>query len=68
VRYALGIRINLAMINRSDWKEMHKSRFTVGIVLVVIAILMFLFGDFATAGVIAIGVLGLISIFDLEME
>ena len=56
------------MINRSDWKEMNKSRFTVGIVLVAIAILMFLFGDFATAGVIAIGVLGLISIFDLEME
>jgi hypothetical protein len=37
-------------------------RFTVGIVLIVIAILMLLYGDFATAGAVAIGVLGLISI------
>lgn len=41
---------------------MNKPRFIVGIVLVVAAILMFLFGDFSTAGVIAIGLLGLISI------
>ncbi len=44
--------------------QLNKSRFIVGIVLVVIAVLMFLFvkGDYSTAGVIAIGVLGLISI------
>lgn len=43
---------------------MNKSRFIVGIILVVIAVLMLLFvkGDYAIAGVIAIGLLGLISI------
>ncbi len=37
-------------------------RFIVGVVLVVVAILMLLFGDYATAGVAAVGVVGLISI------
>jgi hypothetical protein len=40
------------------------SRLVVGLVLVAIAVLMFLFteGNYSTAGAIAIGVLGLISI------
>ena len=42
--------------------QLNMSRFIVGIVLVAIAVLMFLFGDYATAGVIVILVLGLISI------
>ena len=44
--------------------QLNKSRFIVGIILVVIAALMFLFakGDYSTAGAIGIGVLGLISI------
>ena len=44
--------------------QLNKSRFVVGIVLVVIAVLVFLFGrgDYSTAGVIGIGVLGLVSI------
>ena len=44
--------------------QLNKSRFIVGIVLVIIAAVMFLFakGDYPTAGAIAIGVLGLISI------
>ncbi len=44
--------------------QLNKSRFIVGIVLVVIAVLMFLFtkGDYSPSGAIAIGVLGLISI------
>lgn len=44
--------------------KLNRSRFIVGVVLVIIAVLMFLFarGDYATAGVIGIGVLGLISI------
>ena len=44
--------------------QLGKSRFIVGIVLVVIAVLIFLFGkgDYSTAGMIGIGVLGLISI------
>jgi cell division protein FtsW (lipid II flippase) len=51
---------------RSEMKssQLSRSRFIVGIVLVVIAVLMFLFaqGDYSTAGAIGIGVLGLISI------
>jgi hypothetical protein len=41
-----------------------KSRLIVGVVLVVIAVLMFLFlrEGYATAGAVAIGVLGLVSI------
>lgn len=44
--------------------QLSKSRFIVGLILVTIAVLMFLFGkgDYATAGSIAIGVLGLASI------
>ena len=44
--------------------QLNKSRFIVGIVLVVIAVLMFVFakGDYSTAGAVGIGVLGLISI------
>jgi hypothetical protein len=38
------------------------SRLIVGIVLVAMAVLIFLFTDYATAGAIAIGVLGLVSI------
>ena len=41
--------------------ELNRSRFIVGIILVAAAVLMFLFTDYATAGVIAIGVLGLVS-------
>lgn len=44
--------------------QLNKSRFIVGIILVVIAVLMFLFpkGDYSTAGATGIGVLGLLSI------
>jgi uncharacterized membrane protein YccC len=44
--------------------QLNRSRFIVGIVLLIIAALMFLFakGDYSTAGVIGIGLLGLISI------
>ena len=44
--------------------QLNKSRFIVGIVLVVIAALMFMFakGGYSTAGAIGIGVLGLVSI------
>ena len=43
--------------------QLKRSRFIVGVVLVVAAVLMFLFakGDYSTAGAVAIGVLGLIS-------
>lgn len=42
--------------------QLNKSRMIVGIVLIVIAVLMFLFvnGDYSTAGAIGIGVLGLV--------
>ncbi len=42
--------------------QLNKSRFIVGIALVVVAVLLLLFGDYSTAGVIAILVLGLTSI------
>ena len=44
--------------------QLNRSRLIVGIALVAIAVLMFLFakGNYATAGAIAIGVLGLVSI------
>jgi hypothetical protein len=44
--------------------QLNKSRFIVGIILIVAAVLMFLFvkGDYSTAGAIGIGVLGLVSI------
>ena len=47
-----------------DRHQLNLSRFLVGVVLVVIAVLMFLLTKetYATAGAIALGVLGLISI------
>ncbi|NIM94553.1 MAG: hypothetical protein GTO18_12705 [Anaerolineales bacterium] len=44
--------------------QLSKSRFIVGIILVVIAVLMLLFveGDYSTAGAVAIGIIGLVSI------
>ena len=44
--------------------QLNRSRFIVGITLVVIAVLIFLFakGGYSTAGAIGIGVLGLVSI------
>ena len=43
---------------------MQKSRLIVGLILIVAAALMFVFGKggYSTAGVIALGVLGLVSI------
>jgi hypothetical protein len=43
---------------------MQKSRLIVGLVLIAAAVLMFLFGNgsYATAGVVTLGLLGLISI------
>jgi len=38
------------------------SRLIVGILLVIIAVMMFLFTELTTAGIIAIGILGLVSI------
>ncbi len=45
-------------------RQLSLSRFIVGMVLVIIAVLMFLFleGDYSPVGAIALGVLGLISI------
>jgi hypothetical protein len=45
-------------------QSLSQSRFLVGVILVFIAVVMFLFaeGIFSTAGAIAIGILGLISI------
>jgi len=44
--------------------QLNKSRFIVGLILVAIAVLMFLFteGDYYTTGAIGLGVLGLVSI------
>ena len=44
--------------------QLNKSRFIVGLILVAIAVLMFLFteGDYSAAGAIGLGVLGLVSI------
>jgi uncharacterized membrane protein len=41
---------------------MNRSRFIVGLILVIIAVLLYFFSEFNTAGIIAIGVLGLVSI------
>jgi len=44
--------------------QLNKSRFIVGLILVVIAVLILLFteGDYGTAGAIGLGALGLVSI------
>lgn len=42
--------------------QLNTSRFIVGIILIAAAVLMFLFTDYSTAGVITIGILGLVSI------
>lgn len=44
------------------WTKLGLSRLIVGILLVAIAVIMFLFSELTTAGIVAIGVLGLISI------
>jgi len=43
---------------------MRKSRFVVGLILVAVAVLIFLFaeGDYSTPGAIVLGVIGLLSI------
>jgi len=43
---------------------MRTSRFIVGLILVAVAVLMFVFyeGSYSTAGAVALGVLGLVSI------
>lgn len=41
---------------------MNRSRFIIGVILVVIAALLYLFTELNTGAIIAIGVLGLISI------
>jgi len=46
-----------------DSSQLNKSRLIVGIILIVIAVLMFLLpNDYSTAGAIALGVLGLVSV------
>ncbi|MEK7324988.1 MAG: hypothetical protein AAB217_06995 [Chloroflexota bacterium] len=66
LRQTERVKAQAANPRRSEMKssQLNKSRFVIGIVLVVIAVLMFLFakGDYSTAGAIGIGVLGLISI------
>ena len=49
---------------KSRRTDMQKSRFFVGLILIAAAVLMFVFGggSYSTAGVIALGVLGLVSI------
>jgi hypothetical protein len=44
--------------------QLNRSRFIVGMILVALAVLILLFakGDYSTAGAIALGVLGLVSI------
>lgn len=44
--------------------QLNMSRFVVGLILIAVAVLMFLFvkDSYSTAGVIALGVLGLVSI------
>jgi hypothetical protein len=44
--------------------QLNKSRFIVGLILVVIAVLMFLFvkGDYSTTGAVGIAIIGLVSI------
>jgi hypothetical protein len=44
--------------------DMQKSRLIVGLILIAAAVLLFVFGkgSYSTAGVVALGVLGLVSI------
>ncbi|MCL4707630.1 hypothetical protein KJ068_20940 [bacterium] len=42
--------------------KLNRPRFVTGLILLAVAALMFLYGHYSTAGVVAIGVLGLISI------
>jgi hypothetical protein len=59
--YPLGGQLRRSQMRRS---QLNKPQFIVGIVLCVIAALMFLFikGDYSTAGVITILILGLAAI------
>jgi len=43
---------------------LNRSRFVVGLILVAVAVLLFLFGRgaYATAGAVALGLLGLVSV------
>ena len=41
---------------------MNRSRFIIGLILIIIAVLLYLFTELNTGSVIAIGVLGLVSI------
>lgn len=45
-------------------RQLNQSRFLVGVILIIVAATMLLLteGDYATAGAIALGVLGLVSI------
>ena len=42
--------------------QLNKSRFIVGLILVVTAVMIFLLTDYSAASVIALGVIGLLSI------
>jgi uncharacterized membrane protein len=42
--------------------DMQKSRLIIGLILIAAAVLLFVFGDYSTSGVVALGVLGLVSI------
>jgi hypothetical protein len=48
--------------------QLNKSRFIVGILLILISVLMFLFvkGNYSTTGAIGIGVLGFLKIYILS--
>lgn len=54
---------NVAILVREEHK-MNTSRFIVGLILIVVAVAMFLFGgnNYSTAGAVGFGVLGLVSI------
>lgn len=47
-----------------DITQLNRSRLIVGLILLIIAALMFLLGDgnYSTAGAVALGVLGLVSV------
>ena len=60
----LNQRAGIEQDTEMNGSPLNKSRLIVGIVLVVIAVLMFVFlrENYSTAGAIAIGILGLVSI------